>query len=80
LSPAGGIETVANFNYNIDELNIAMRGTSNSALTFFDTTVNSAPAVAISNSADPSHGVVLLNPGESAASLHMNTTFVGAMR
>ncbi len=61
LSPASGIETVAGFNASIDELNIALRGAPNGALQFHNITVNSAPAVSIYSSADPSHGLVLLN-------------------
>ena len=61
LSPTSGIETVAGFNSSIDELNIALRGAPNGALQFHNITVNSAPAVSIYSSADPSHGLVLLN-------------------
>ena len=77
LAPGSGIETVATFNLSQDELNIAMGGAPNSALQFDDVIVNSAPAVSIFNSADPAHGLVLLNPGENAAALQAHTTFIG---
>jgi hypothetical protein len=77
LSPSSGIETIANFVLGQDELNIGLRGGA-SSLEFADMTVNGAAAVGIFNSADPSHGVVLLNVGVSAHALQTDyTTTVG---
>jgi hypothetical protein len=82
LTPASGIETIANFGAN-DELNVNLRGlTPDSALLFRDITVNGAPAVSIFSNADPAHGVVLLNPMVNgvdvlAATLQAGAQFVG---
>ena len=78
LAPASGIETVTGFNASIDELNIALRGAPG-ALQFNDTfvTVNNVQTAAVSiySSADPSHGLVLVNPGETATQLQALMTF-----
>ena len=73
LAPSSGIETVANFVVGQDELNIGLRGVPTS-LEFVEMTVGGAPAVGIFSSADPSHGVVLLNPGVTAHILQTDYT------
>jgi hypothetical protein len=76
LTPSSGIETIANFILGQDELNIDLGGAPASALQFHDTTVSGMLAVAIMSSADPGHGLVLLNPaGDTAATLLAHTTF-----
>jgi hypothetical protein len=68
LAPGSGIEEVAGFVFGKDELNIALRGAP-SALQFHDTTIGGMHAVSIFSSADPGHGLVLLNPGVDASTL-----------
>ena len=79
LQPASGIETVAGFVLGTDLLNIDLVGAANSVLKMFDTKVNGNGAVAISSSADPLHGIVLLSTSGFNAStlLSAHTTFVG---
>jgi hypothetical protein len=77
LAPSAGIETLANFNLNQDEINIAMRGAANTSLQFTDTLLGSTPAIAIYSSADPAHGLLLLNPTETIAQLKGDTMFMG---
>ena len=77
LAPSSGIEEIANFILGQDELNIDLGGAPSSVLQFHDTTVSGALAVAITSSADPAHGLVLLNPaGDTAATLLAHTTIV----
>jgi hypothetical protein len=69
LSPGSGIQEITGFNSG-DELNILLRGAPSTALQMHQFTVGSVNDVSIYNSADPSHGVVLLN--ETTANLHTN--------
>ena len=78
LTPASGIEMVENFAYSTDLVNIDLLGKANSSLAAFDTTVRGAHAIALFSSGDPSHGVVLLNMHDTAATfLASHTTFAG---
>jgi hypothetical protein len=80
LAPSSGIETIANFVLGTDELNIDLMGGANSLLQAYNTTVGGVNAIAIASSADPAHGLVLLNlsGGLTAASLlsSTHTTFI----
>ena len=78
LQPSSGIETISKFVLGTDELNIDLAGAANSTLLAFDTNGNTA--IALASSADPLHGIVLLNlsPSMNAANLlSSHTTFVG---
>jgi hypothetical protein len=80
LAPSSGIETIADFVLGQDELNIDLMGAAASALQLYNTTVGGAHAIAIASSADPTHGLVLLNmpTGDTAADLlASHTTFSG---
>ena len=80
LAASSGIETIANFVYGLDALNIDLLGAAASVLRAFDTTVGGAHAIAIASSANLTHGMVLLNmsAGQTAADLLTNhTTFSG---
>jgi uncharacterized repeat protein (TIGR03803 family) len=78
LAPASGIEMIENFAYSTDLVNIDLLGKPNSSLAAFDTTVGGAHAIALFSSGDPSHGVVLLNMHDTAATLlASHTTFAG---
>jgi hypothetical protein len=55
-----GIETISHFGYGLDALIIDLKGVNASAVQAFDTTVDGVNAISITNSADPTHGVVLL--------------------
>jgi hypothetical protein len=79
LQASSGIETVTNFALGTDLLNIDLGGAANSTLVAFDTTVGGNHAIVLASSADPSHGIVLLNfsAGLTAANLlvtHTNFT------
>jgi hypothetical protein len=54
-----------------------MRGAPNASLQFTDTLLGSTPAIAIYSSADPAHGLLLLNPTETITQLQNHTTFDG---
>ena len=79
LAPSSGIETIANFTLGRDELNIDLMSAASSVLQAFDTTVSGNAAIAITSSADRTHGIVLLNTtGQTALNLLTNhTTFSG---
>ena len=80
LAPGSGIETIAGFILGQDELNIDLMGAAASALQINDTTVGGVHAIAIASSADPAHGLVLLNmpTGDTAAALFAgHVTFSG---
>jgi hypothetical protein len=78
LAPSSGIETITNFIPGQDELNIDLEGATGGSLQFHDATMSGLLAVAIKSSADPGHGLVLLNPGgDTAATLLAHTTFAG---
>ena len=65
MQPSSGIETIANFQYGLDQLNIDLLGAANIVLQAADTSVNSAAAISLYSSADPTHGVVLTAGGSS---------------
>ena len=71
LQPAGGIETIANFQYGLDQLTLNLNGADSTVLTAYDTTINGVHAIALASSADLTHGVVLtgLSSGLTAANL-----------
>lgn len=80
LAPSSGIETINNFRYTVDELNIDLAGAGASVLQATDTQLNGAAAIALYSSADTSHGIVLtgLGSGMNAANLLFNhTTYAG---
>ena len=82
LQPSSGIETIANFHYGLDQMNIDLLGAASSVLRATNTSVNGTSAISIYSSADPTHGVVLTSGGSSnfttAADLLANhVTFVG---
>ncbi|HUB44321.1 MAG TPA: choice-of-anchor D domain-containing protein [Acetobacteraceae bacterium] len=80
LTPSSGIETIAGFVYGTDELNIDLMGAASSTLQAYDTSANGLAAIAITSSANPACGVVLLNmtAGQTAATLLGNhTSFSG---
>jgi len=65
LASTGGIETIANFQYGLDLLDISLNGAANSMLQVANTQVNGQNAISIYSSAAPTHGVVLLNVGST---------------
>jgi hypothetical protein len=73
-----GIETISHFGYELDTLIIDLKGVNASAVQAFDTTVDGVNAISITNSADPTHGVVLLGvtAGQTAFDLTSNHTNV----
>ena len=78
LQPAGGIETIANFQYGRDQLAINLTGAANSALRAADTTVNGVHAISLYSSADLAHGIVLLGMSSSLTAANLlssHTTF-----
>jgi serralysin len=80
LGSASGIETIANFSYGLDLLNIDLAGAASGSLQAYNTTVGGQHAIAIAGGTDPTHGVVLLNmpTGNTAANLlSSHTTFNG---
>ncbi len=86
LTPSSGVETISNFNLfsgpygGQDELNIDLEGAPYSSFEIYDTMVGGQHAISMSSSADPDHGVVLLNvpPNINAAALSAShLTFAG---
>ncbi len=79
LAPSSGVETLTNFVFGQDQLNIALRGTPNTALQFHETMVGGAPAVSIFSSGDPAHGLLLLGlpSGDNAAFVQSRVTLAG---
>ena len=80
LQSSSGIETIANFQYGLDQLNIDLLGAANSVLQAANTSLNGANAISIYSSADPTHGVVLtgVGSGMTASDLLANhLTFAG---
>ena len=80
LEPSSGIETISNFTLGTDELNIDLMGAADAAFEIYNTMVGGQNAIAIASSADPDHGVVLLNmpTSDTAAALSAShVTFAG---
>jgi hypothetical protein len=80
LQPSSGIETIANFQYGLDQLHIDLMGAAGYLLQVHDTSYNSQSAISIYSSADSTHGIVLtgVTSGMTAADLLTNhTTFSG---
>ncbi len=78
LQPAGGIETIANFQYGRDQLAINLTGAAGSALRAADTSVNGVHAISLYSSADAAHGIVLLGMPSSLTAANLlssHTTF-----
>jgi hypothetical protein len=71
LASSGGIETIANFQYGLDVLDINLNGAANSVLHAANTKVNGQNAISIYSSAAPTHGVVLLNVGSSMTAANL---------
>ncbi len=71
LQVSSGIETIAGFQYGLDQLNINLAGAT---LAASDTTVGGNHAVSLYSSADHTHGVVLtgLSSGMTASDLLSN--------
>ena len=65
LQPTSGIETIANFQYGLDQLDIDLLSAMTSMLQAHDTTLNGVHAISLYSSADPTHGVVLTSGGTS---------------
>ena len=59
LQPNSGIETIANFQYGVDQLDINLESTLSSMLHAANTTVGGAHSISIYSSADPTQGIVL---------------------
>jgi len=80
LAAAGGIETIANFQYGHDQLVINLSGAANSVLMAANTTVNGVNAISLYSSASPTHGIVLLGMSSTLTAsnlLSAHTTFSG---
>jgi hypothetical protein len=78
LESAGGIETIANFQYGHDHLVINLAGAANSVLKTADTLVSGSHAISVYSSADPTHGVVLLGMSSTLTAANLlssHTTF-----
>ena len=71
LASGSGIETIANFQYGLDQLDINLNGAANSVLQAANTTVSGQNAIALYSTAAPTYGVILTNVGSgmTAASL-----------
>jgi len=74
LQPSSGIETINNFHYGTDAVDINLEGALNGTLMVFDTIVSGLHAIAITSSTDEMSGVVLLGlpSNETAADLIAN--------
>ena len=74
LTSTSGIETIAGFQYTLDDLNIDLMGAAKSALTASDITLGAQHGIAIYAGTDTHHGIVLtgLNSGLTAADLLTN--------
>jgi hypothetical protein len=71
LASSGGIETIANFQYGRDLLDISLNGAANSVLEASNTKVNGQNAISIYSSAAPTNGVVLLNVGSTMTAANL---------
>jgi hypothetical protein len=80
LSNTSGVATIAGFQYGLDQLNLDLMGAPDSVLQAFDTNVAGSHAIAITSSAAPADGVVLLNlPASDTAAdlLAQHLSFAG---
>ena len=80
LQSSSGIETIANFRYGLDQLDINLNGAATSVLRAAGTICNGQDAITLYSNADQSHGVVLtgVSGGMTAAALLANhLTFSG---
>jgi hypothetical protein len=80
LAPSSGVETISNFTLGKDTLNIDLGAAASSTLDIYNTLVGGQHAISIYSSADPYHGVVLLNmpTADTAAALSAgHLTFAG---
>jgi hypothetical protein len=71
----GGTEVINGFQFGEHVLDIALGSASAADLTVTDVTVNSVASVALSVAGDPSHGVILVNPGLTASSIASDHLF-----
>ncbi|MDR3471158.1 MAG: C2 family cysteine protease [Devosia sp.] len=71
LTSNSGIETIANYQYGLDQLDINLSGALSSVLKAANTTLNGQNAIAIYSSANPTHGIVLtgVSPTMTASNL-----------
>ena len=80
LQASSGIETIANFQYGLDQLNIDLLGAASGVLQASDTSLNGTSAISLYSSAAPTHGVVFTAGGTSnittATDLMTNHLFV----
>jgi serralysin len=79
LQPSSGIETVADFVFGKDWLQIGLMDAPSNALVAFDTSVGGVHAIAFANANDLAHGIVLLNmtgTGETAANVLGSRTYI----
>ena len=75
IQSGDGIETIANFKYGLDQLDISLNGGATSILKAADTRYDGRDnAISLYSGADPAHGVVLINVGSgmTAANLLAN--------
>jgi len=82
LRSCSGIETIANFQFGLDRLNINLNGAANSVLQADNTSYNGQKAIGLYSSADPTHGVVLTSVGSgmtAAALVADHLTFSGGL-
>jgi beta-glucanase (GH16 family) len=76
LAPATGVETIAEFHYGIDRLDIDLAGHAAADLLATDVVLAGAPAIALGAAADPAHAVVLTGIlGTAAEMVSFHLTF-----
>ena len=76
LTPGAGVETIADFRYGIDRLDIDLAGHAAADLLATDVVREGAPAIALGAAVDPAHVVVLTGAvGTAAAMLSLHLTF-----
>jgi hypothetical protein len=71
MASSGGIETIANFQYGLDLLDISLNGAASSVLHAANTKVSGQNAISIYSSAAPTHGVVLLDVSGSMTAANL---------
>jgi hypothetical protein len=74
LASSSGIETIANFQYGLDLLDISLNGAASSLLKAANTKLNGQNAISIYSSADPTHGVVLAGVSSSMTAANLLTS------
>jgi hypothetical protein len=76
LQPSSGVETIANFHFGLDKLDINLNGAANSVLEAVNATCNGS-AIMLCSTADQTHGVVLTGVGNAASLSASHLTFSG---